>query len=189
MARTPSTMRDLGTLMPSFELPDTEGGLFSSERDLSGQGTLVIFMCNHCPFVIHLREVLAQFGNEMQERGLSVVAISSNDVENYPMDGPEEMKLERQNAGYLFPYLYDESQEIALAFAAACTPDFFLYDAQNRLVYRGQFDDSRPGNQIPVSGNSLRAACESLLSTGSVDEAIEQRPSLGCNIKWRDSLS
>ena len=186
MARTPSTMRALGTSLPSFDLVDTEGGTFSTKRDLGELGTLVIFMCNHCPFVIHLREALAAFGNEMMEYGLTVVAISSNDVENYPMDGPEEMKVERQIAGYHFPYLYDETQEVARAFDAACTPDFFLYDAQQSLVYRGQFDGSRPGNQVPVTGESLRAACESLLSTGKVAESVEQRPSLGCNIKWRN---
>ena len=133
-----------------------------------------------------MREALAAFGNEMMERKLTVVAISSNDVENYPMDGPEEMKVERLNAGYRFPYLYDETQAVARAFDAACTPDFFLYDAQQKLAYRGQFDGSRPGNQVPITGESLRAACESLLSTGSVDDSIEQYPSLGCNIKWRE---
>ena len=186
MARTPSTMRALGTALPSFTLPDTDGNLFSIQDHLSEHGTLVLFICNHCPFVIHLREALAAFGNEMMERGLTVVAISSNDAENYPMDGPKEMRVERLNAGYLFPYLYDETQEVARAFDAACTPDFFLYDAQKKLVYRGQFDRSRPGNQVPVTGESLRAACESLLSTGLVADAIDQHPSLGCNIKWRD---
>ena len=178
-------MRALGTPLPHFNLPDTEGGKFDSDRDVGDLGLLVIFMCNHCPFVIHLREALASLTSDVLERGLSVVGISSNDVENYPADGPLEMKRERQEAGYRFPYLYDESQEVAKAFDAACTPDFFLYNRARKLVYRGQFDDSRPGSDLPVTGESLRAACEALLATGEVSEAIPQRPSLGCNIKWR----
>jgi hypothetical protein len=137
--------------------------------------------------VIHLREVMASVTADLMSRGLSVVGISSNDVENYPQDGPVEMKRERQEAGYLFPYLYDETQEIAQAFDAACTPDFFLYDADHTLVYRGQFDGSRPGNDVSVTGDSLCAAADALLETGSVPDTLEQRPSLGCNIKWRDS--
>lgn len=193
MARTPSTMRPLGTSMPMFRLVDTEGAMFDSAEALNSQadrahkGTLVIFMCNHCPFVIHLREVMASVTADLMARGLSVVGISSNDVENYPQDGPVEMKRERQEAGYLFPYLYDETQEVAQAFDAACTPDFFLYDADHTLVYRGQFDGSRPGNDVSVTGDSLCAAADALLETGSVPDTLEQRPSLGCNIKWRDS--
>jgi peroxiredoxin len=186
VARTPSTMQALGTPLPQFELEDTEGRVFSSSRDLGPIGTLVIFMCNHCPFVVHLRETLATFTSEMIGRGLTVVGISSNDVDAYPQDGPEEMKRERKESGYEFPYLYDESQEVAKAFGAACTPDFFLYDHDQKLVYRGQFDESRPGNNSPVTGESLRMACESLMGTGKVSEKVEQRPSVGCNIKWRD---
>lgn len=185
MARTPSTMRALGSPMPSFTLPDTEGGLFDSDRDMGEHGILVIFMCNHCPFVIHLREVLASLTAELMERGLTVVGISANDVETYPQDGPEEMRRERREAGYLFPYLYDASQEVARAFDAACTPDFFLFDQNRTLVYRGQFDDSRPGLATPVTGDSLRGACEALIKTGKVSDQIVQHPSLGCNIKWR----
>lgn len=185
MARTPSTMRALGSTLPTFSLPDTEGGVFNSEVNLGQRGLLVIFMCNHCPFVIHLREALAAITTEMINRGLTVVGISSNDAQSYPQDGPLEMKRERIEAGYLFPYLYDESQEVAKAFDAACTPDFFLYDGQKRLVYRGQFDGSRPGQATPVTGDSLRAACEALLNTGSVSDDIPQMPSIGCNIKWR----
>jgi peroxiredoxin len=171
--------------MPHFSLPDTEGGVFNSAQDIGESGVLVIFMCNHCPFVIHLRETLASLSSELIDRGLTIVGISSNDVENYPQDGPEEMKREKREAGYRFPYLYDASQEVAKAFDAACTPDFFLFDGKGALVYRGQFDDSRPGSAIPVTGDSLRAACESLLATGEVSESISQLPSLGCNIKWR----
>ena len=192
MARTPSTMQPLGTSMPKFRLVDTEGAVFDSAEVLSGHkdrphvGTLVIFMCNHCPFVIHLRETLAIVTSNLMARGLSVVGISSNDVENYPQDGPVEMKRERQDAGYQFPYLYDETQEVARAFDAACTPDFFMYDADHTLVYRGQFDGSRPGNDVPVTGTSLLAAADALLATGTVPSTVEQLPSVGCNIKWRE---
>ena len=185
-------MQPLGTPMPMFNLVDTEGEIFDSTRALSDQvntpqvGTLVIFMCNHCPFVIHLREVLASVTTDLISRGLSVVAISSNDAENYPQDGPLEMKRERIEAGYQFPYLFDETQEVARAFGAACTPDFFLYDAAHKLVYRGQFDRSRPGNDVQVTGESLLAATHALLETGSVPDTLEQLPSIGCNIKWRD---
>ena len=192
MALTPSTMQPLGTAMPKFRLVDTEGAIFDSTEALSGHedrphvGTLVIFMCNHCPFVIHLREALAIVTSNLMARGLSVVGISSNDVENYPQDGPVEMKRERQDAGYQFPYLYDETQEVARAFNAACTPDFFMYDADHTLVYRGQFDGSRPGNDVSVTGTSLLAAADALLATGTVPSTVEQLPSVGCNIKWRE---
>ena len=191
MARTPSTMQPLGTPMPMFRLIDTEGETFDSTLAFGDQashlGTLVIFMCNHCPFVIHLREVLASVTTDLLSRGLSVLAISSNDVENYPQDGPLEMKREREESGYQFPYLFDETQEVARAFGAACTPDFFLYDSAHKLGYRGQFDRSRPGNDVPVTGASLLAAANALLETGSVPSTVEQLPSLGCNIKWRDA--
>ena len=185
MALTPSNMPVLGTILPQFELPDTTGRMFSTQCDLENIGTLVIFMCNHCPFVVHIRHVLATLTAQLMARGLTVIGISSNDAEAYPQDGPEAMRIERQRAGYQFPYLYDESQAVAQSFGAACTPDFFLYDDQNRLVYRGQFDSSRPNNQIPVTGEHLRIACESLINTGSVSETVEQQPSIGCNIKWR----
>ncbi len=183
MARTPSTMLALGTQAPDFSLPDTEGKTVSL-ADLAGApGLLVAFICNHCPFVIHLREALAELGKEAQERGLKVVAISSNDVENYPQDSPELMAEEKANAGYTFPYLYDESQEVAKAYEAACTPDFYLFDGDQRLVYRGQFDASRPGNDEPINGADLRAAIDALLAGDGPAE--NQLPSLGCNIKWK----
>jgi len=140
-------------------------------------------MCNHCPFVIHIREGLAAFARDYADRNLAVVGINSNDHERYPADSPARMAEEIESAGYEFPYVFDESQDVAKAYRAACTPDFFLFDAQRRLVYRGQFDDSRPGNGIPVTGDSLRAASETLLDGGSID--LDQRPSLGCNIKWK----
>jgi len=183
MARTPSTMLALGTQAPDFSLPDTEGKTVSL-ADLAGApGLLVAFICNHCPFVIHLREALAELGKEAQERGLKVVAISSNDVENYPQDSPELMAEEKVTAGYTFPYLYDESQEVAKAYEAACTPDFYLFDGDQRLVYRGQFDASRPGNDEPINGADLRAAIDALLAGDGPAE--NQLPSLGCNIKWK----
>lgn len=171
--------------MPAFQLIDTEGEVFKSAV-LEGRHALVMFICNHCPFVVHIRDELARFTQDMMSRGLAVVAISSNDAKRYPQDGPSAMKEERLKAGYQFPYLYDETQDIAKAMGASCTPDFFLFDASGYLVYRGQFDESRPSNQSPVTGASLRAACEALLLTGSVPNTIEQRPSLGCNIKWRE---
>jgi thiol-disulfide isomerase/thioredoxin len=144
---------------------------------------LVIFMCNHCPFVIHLRSALAAFGKEYQAKGLGIVGINSNDISTHPDDSPERMKGEVKSAGYTFPYLFDESQEVAQAYGAACTPDFFLFDAQHRLVYRGQFDDSRPGNGKPITGCDLRAACDAVLAGTAV--TTRQKPSIGCNIKWK----
>lgn len=185
MARVSSAMKPLGMPMPSFSLPDTEGALFHSDH-LSGKHALVIFMCNHCPFVIHLREGLALFSREMMRVGLSMIAISSNDAEAYPQDGPNEMKREREHAGYPFPYLYDADQSVARAFGATCTPDFFLFGESGRLVYRGQFDGSRPSNGVPVTGEDLRIACEGLLSGRGVPPSLKQRPSVGCSIKWRE---
>ena len=187
MALTPSVMSPLGSTMPEFELTDTEGQRFSVAREDVKAGVLVIFMCNHCPFVVHLREALARVTSSLMARGLTVVGISSNDAEAYPQDGPEAMKRERASAGYEFPYLFDETQEVARAFDAACTPDFFLYDASLKLVYRGRFDASRPSNNEPVDGASLLAAAESLLETGAVSDEVEQLPSVGCNVKWRDA--
>lgn len=182
MVKTASTMLPLGTTAPEFRLPNTDGTTVS-RSDFSGKPLLVIFMCNHCPFVIHLREALKQFTDEYQKKGLAVVGISSNDVEKYPQDGPEKMKEEAAAAGYQFPYLYDESQDVAKAYRAACTPDFFLFDKDHALVYRGQFDASRPGNDVPITGQDLRAACDAVLS--GQDWSGEQSPSIGCNIKWK----
>lgn len=183
MVMTPSTMLPLGTVAPDFSLPDTENGVVSLSDFAAAPGKLVMFLCNHCPFVKHIREVLARFAAEYQAKGLAVVAISSNDVEAFPDDNLEMMRLEAQEAGYTFPYLYDESQAVAKAYRAACTPDFFLFDAENVLVYRGQFDSSRPGNDVPVTGADLAAAADALLQGRPV--AQEQEPSIGCNIKWK----
>lgn len=183
MAETPSTMVPLGTAAPPFRLPDTEGRLVSLQDFESAGALLVIFMCNHCPFVKHLREALAQFARDYEGTGLAIVAINSNDVQAYPEDSPEKMAEEKKRFGYRFPYLYDETQEVAEAYRAACTPDFFLYDGGRRLVYRGQFDDSRPGNDEPVTGADLRAAVDAVLAKKPV--AKEQKPSIGCNIKFR----
>ena len=185
MARTLSNMTPLGLDAPHFELSDTEGQRVSLDDARGARGLLVMFICNHCPFVIHLREALASLGTEYVARGLKIVAINSNDVEKYPQDGPGLMREERAKAGYTFPYLFDEDQEVAMAYNAACTPDFFLFDHDLKLVYRGQFDGSRPGNQITVDGRDLRRACDQLLETAAVDPTTEQIPSLGCNIKWK----
>ena len=183
MARTPSTMLPLGTSAPDFKLPDTNGNVVSLSDFTGKPALLVMFICNHCPYVKHLRDALAQLAREYQPRGVAVVGISSNDVENYPEDGPAKMAEEAKAAGYTFPYLYDASQAIAKAYRAACTPDFFLFGPDCRLVYRGQFDDSRPGNGIPVTGKDLRAALDLLLAGRPA--SADQKPSLGCNIKWK----
>ncbi|MCA9312197.1 MAG: thioredoxin family protein [Phycisphaerales bacterium] len=184
MARTPSTMlMEIGEAAPDFALPDTQSNHEVTLDSLRGTNALVVmFICNHCPYVKHLREALATFGRDMAAANVAVVAINSNDVQNYPDDRPELMAREAEEAGYTFPYLYDESQEVAKAYRAACTPDFFLFDAEFRLAYRGQFDDSRPGNEEPVTGASLRRAVEAVLQG---DPVPASRPSLGCNIKWR----
>jgi peroxiredoxin len=182
MARTPSTMLALGTRAPDFTLPDTDGASVSLGDFEGSSGLLVAFICNHCPFVIHLREALASFGAEAQSGGLSVVAISSNDVENYPQDSPALMAEEKEAAGYTFPYLYDATQEVAKAYQASCTPDFFLFDRDLRLAYRGQFDASRPGNDEAITGADLRTAVQAVLAGQS--PSPDQRPSIGCNIKW-----
>ena len=184
MARTESTMLELGTQAPDFSLSDTNGKQTHLADFNDAKGLLMVFMCNHCPFVIHLRDALAELATEYQARGLAVVGINSNDASNYPADSPEKMAEEVATQGYTFPYLYDESQAVAKAYKAACTPDFFLFDAENKLVYRGQFDDSRPGNDKPVNGADLRSAIDALLN-GEVIPA-EQTPSLGCNIKWKE---
>jgi peroxiredoxin len=185
MVKTASTMLTLGTTAPDFSLPNVDGSTVSLS-DFSGKpGLLVIFMCNHCPFVVHLRDELAKFATEYQEKGLSIVGINSNDVATHPDDSPEKMAEEAASAGYTFPYLYDENQETAKSYQAACTPDFFLFDGDQELVYRGQFDDSRPESGIPVTGADMRAACDAVLAGQPV--SAEQKPSIGCNIKWKES--
>ena len=185
MARTPSTMLPLGTEAPDFSLPDAaHGGAVVSRDDFAGTpGLLVVFLCNHCPFVHHVRRQLAELTRRYMERGLAVVGISANDAGAYPEDGPQQMAEEAKAAGYPFPFLYDESQQVAKAYRAACTPDFFLFDGDLRLVYRGQFDDSRPGNGVPVTGKDLIGACDALLAGERVP--LEQKPSIGCNVKWK----
>ncbi len=183
MAKTPSTMLALGTTAPDFNLPSTEGG-YVKLADFEGKkALLVMFICNHCPFVVHLAPALAKLGREYAPKGLAIVAISSNDAEKYRDDGPEKMKEEKALRGYTFPYLYDESQAVAISYQAACTPDFFLFNAKKQLVYRGQFDDSRPGNALPITGKDLLGAVDAVLAGKSVQPA--QRPSIGCNIKWK----
>ncbi len=183
MAETPSTMLTLGTRAPEFTLPDIAGRPVSSSDFKEAPALLVVFMCNHCPYVKHVREHLVELIKEYQARGVSVVGINSNDADAYPEDSPELMAEEARKFGYTFPYLYDEKQEAARAYRAACTPDFFLFDAERRLVYRGQMDSSRPGNGRPVTGEDLRAALEALLRGEQVNPV--QKPSLGCNIKWK----
>jgi len=183
MAETPSTMLALGTKAPAFHLADPHGKWVSSDDFKDSAALLVVFMCNHCPYVKHIRSKFAELAKEYQARGVAVVGINSNDAESYPDDRPEKMADEIKRVGYTFPYLYDESQEVAKAYRAACTPDFYLFDRDRLLVYRGQFDDSRPGNERPVTGADLRAALDAVLAGCPV--ASNQRPSLGCNIKWK----
>jgi peroxiredoxin len=182
MSATPSTMLPLGTVLPAFDLPDFTGAMVRA-ASFRGAPLLVAFICRHCPFVRHIRSEFARFTRDYQTRGLQIVAINSNDVGSFPEDGPDGMKQEAAEAGYTFPYLYDESQEVAKRFRAACTPDLFLFDASGALVYRGQFDDSRPRSATPVTGADLRAAADAVLSGAPVPAT--QRPSLGCNIKWK----
>jgi peroxiredoxin len=176
-------MLALGTQAPDFSLPEVDGGTVSLADFRDAPALLVMFLCNHCPFVKHVRGELSRLGREYTARGVAVVAISSNDAEAYPDDGPDGMRSEKREAGYVFPYLYDESQEVAAAYQAACTPDFFLFDGERRLAYRGQLDGSRPGNDVPVTGEDLRAALDAVLAGQPVPEP--QRPSLGCNTKWK----
>ncbi len=183
MARTASTMLNLGTEAPDFSLVNVDGKTVSLSDFDGSSALLVVFMCNHCPFVKHLADPLAQFANEYMPKGLAVVGISSNDVANHPADSPEQMVREAEERGYQFPYLYDETQEVAKAYRAACTPDFFLFDADRRLVYRGQFDDSRPDSGKPITGKDLRDAVDAVLAGKELSH--EQRPSIGCNIKWK----
>ncbi len=183
MVMTASTMLPLGSDIPEFSLLNVDGKQISSADLPSGQPVLVMFICNHCPFVIHLDQALAQFGKEYQEKGLTVIAISSNDVSTHPADSPDKMAEMVKSSGWTFPYLYDETQDTAKAFRAACTPDFFLFDQNHKLAYRGQFDASRPGNGIAVTGEDLKSACDAVLAGEPVPET--QKPSIGCNIKWK----
>ncbi len=179
-------MLPLGTRAPQFDLHDTVSGISKSLDEIRGEkGTMIMFICNHCPFVKHVNPELVNLGRKYQAEGIGFAAISSNDVANYPEDAPYLMKENAQKEGYTFPYLYDESQEVARAYDAACTPDFYLFDRELRLVYRGQLDDSRPGNGIPVTGKDLRQAMDRLLSGDP--QAEVQKPSIGCNIKWKQS--
>jgi peroxiredoxin len=183
MVATASTMLPLGTSAPDFNLPDTEGHMVSLSNFAQAPALLVIFMCNHCPYVKHVLHNLVELIKEYQEKGVAVVGINSNDVDSFPEDSPEMMAREARKAGFTFPYLYDESQEVAKAYRAACTPDFYLFNKQRKLIYRGQMDDSRPGNNIPVTGADIRAVLDAVLE-GKKIPAV-QKPSLGCNIKWK----
>lgn len=183
MALTPSTLPDLGIPAPDFSLPQPGTDKTVSRSDFAGKPLLVMFICNHCPFVIYLKEHLAPTCKEYAEKGVAIVGISANDVSTHPDDGPEKMAEEVQKAGYTFPYLYDENQEVAKAYRAACTPDFFLFDADHKLVYRGQYDSTRPDSGKPVTGEDLRAAMDAVLAGETVSS--DQKPSIGCNIKWK----
>jgi peroxiredoxin len=184
MSLTPSNMLPLGTKAPDFYLPASNFNLNFNFEDCKGEkGTLVIFMCNHCPFVIHVIEEVVMIANDYRVQGIGVVAISSNDVENYPQDSPQKMTDFALKNKIDFPYLYDESQEVAKSYDAACTPDFYLFDSQDKLIYRGQLDDSRPGNEISISGSDLRNAIDSVIYNRHLNDV--QKPSIGCNIKWK----
>lgn len=183
MARTPSTMLPLGTAAPDFSLPNIDGRTVSLDDFKDAPALLVMFICNHCPFVKHVADELARLGRDYQAQGAAIVAINSNDVANHPDDSPAKMHEEAAARGYTFPYLYDESQAVAKAYHAACTPDFFLFDKQRKLVYRGQLDDSRPQSGLPVTGRDLRHALDAVLAGKPVNP--EQRAGLGCNIKWQ----
>ncbi len=185
MARTPSTMLPLGTRAPDFRLPDTDGTLIGLDDYPDHKVVLVMFLCNHCPFVVHIRDRLTELTAGWIGRGVGVIAINSNDAERYPDDSPARMAEYKARFGFPYPYLFDATQEVALAYHAACTPDFFLFDESRRLVYRGQLDKSRPGNDIPVTGVDLEAAITAALNGWPPLE--HQHPSLGCNIKWLDS--
>jgi peroxiredoxin len=183
MSLTPSIMIGLGTELPPFNLPDLNGKTVSSRDLATSKGLLVAFICPHCPYVRHIRSEFARVAEDLQRRGVAVVGINSNDVAAAPEDGPEGMRQEVREAGYTFPYLFDESQAVARAFQAACTPDLFLYDNRQKLVYRGQFDESRPNSPVPVTGRQLQAAVDAMLAGREMP--ADQRPSMGCNIKWK----
>jgi peroxiredoxin len=183
MAKTLSTMLDLGTTAPDFTLPDVVSGKPMALGDFTGKALLVMFICRHCPFVKHFEKELARLGQDYANKGVAIVAISANDAADYPDDAPESLKEMAEQLGFTFPFLHDESQSVAKAYSAACTPDFFLFDQSRQLVYRGQLDDSRPDSGIPVTGKDLRAAIDAVLNDAEVNP--DQRASIGCNIKWK----
>ena len=183
MAKTYSQMLELGTTAPPFTLPDADGAMHSLDTAAGSKAILVMFICNHCPFVKHIADELAALGRYCEDNGVAVFAINSNDVTTHPADGPEAMKSESATRGYTFPYLLDATQDVAKAYRAACTPDFYLFNSDRRLVYRGQLDGSRPGNSIPVTGSDLRGAIDALLAGTGIPAT--QAPSVGCNIKWK----
>ncbi len=184
MAYTESNMLPLGTAAPDFSLPDTISGNTIHLNDIAGRnGTVIMFICNHCPYVIHVNEEIVRVATDYAAKGVGFVGISSNDVVNYPADAPDKMKLHAEEAGYPFPYLYDETQAVAKAYDAACTPDFYVFDENKKLVYRGRLDDSRPNSQTPLTGRDLRAAIDKMLNGEEVP--ARQYPSAGCNIKWK----
>ncbi|MCX6928653.1 MAG: thioredoxin family protein [Verrucomicrobia bacterium] len=183
MVAVNSTMLPLGTSAPDFRLPDPTGKVVALADFKDAPALLVVFMCNHCPYVKHIRDGLAKLARDYQPHGVAVVGINSNDVANYPADSPAKMAAEAASAGYIFPYLHDETQAVAKAYRAACTPDFYHFDRDQRLVYRGQFDDSRPGNGVPVTGKDVRAALDAVLA--GMPAPLKQKPSMGCNIKWK----
>lgn len=183
MVLTPSTMLDLGTTAPDFTLNSADHKPYTLAEQSIDKGLLVIFMCNHCPYVLHIAARLTDKIRDYQKQGISVVAINSNDSSSYPDDSPEKMITLSKSFGFSFPYLVDETQDVAKIYQAACTPDFFLFNKNKKLVYRGQFDNARPGNKEPITGEDLSAAVNALLAAGSID--LEQKPSMGCNIKWK----
>jgi peroxiredoxin len=182
MVNTPSTMLPLGTEAPDFSLEDAVTGKTVSLTDLGGKCYLIMFICNHCPFVIHVRDEITRIAKQYGDRGVAVVAINSNSAETHPQDGPDKMKELAEELGWTFPFLFDSSQEVAKAYRAACTPDFFVFDGDRKLVYRGQLDDSRPSTDVPVTGRDLRTALDKLLASEPIP--VDQKPSMGCNIKW-----
>ncbi len=183
-----SRMRELASPMPSFALPDTVSGRTFHSDELAGSpASVVAFICNHCPYVVHIQDELVRLGRDLKQQGVPLVAVSSNDVATYPQDGPEQMASLARSLGFDFPYLYDESQDVARAFQAACTPDFFVFDGDRCLAYRGQLDDSRPGNGKPVTGRDVRAAVEAILAGRRPD--AQQRASLGCSLKWKSGAA
>lgn len=183
MVRTASTMLSLGTSAPDFALPDPDGKVVTRDSVKGPSGLLVIFMCNHCPYVKHIASELSSLTSEYLDREVGVVGINSNDIESHPDDAPDKMRLEAESQGYQFPYLFDETQEVAQAYRAACTPDFYLFDRNLKLIYRGQMDDSRPNQGVLATGKDLRAALDAMLNKKPVPEP--QKASLGCNIKWK----
>lgn len=185
MALTPSNMLPLGTVLPAFDLPDTVSDTqFSSGSLREAEGSVIMFICNHCPYVIHVQDQIAQMAKDYQQKGVKFVAISSNDVDNYPADAPDLMKIRAEELDFTFPYLYDETQDVAKAYQAACTPDFYLFDKDMKCTYRGRMDGSTPGNGVAVTGADLREAIDQMLAGQSIPED-QQRPSMGCNIKWK----